>query len=230
MGRRSFLDKDLLDPDADFRLKRNSYFGKDSDSPGRVFAPLKFILGILLFPFVYGVTVSFLEEFGHLSLLLQRHFGLGAITFLVVYLFIWEPVALYNHGYKLVSVGFNFVKPLVKFAPHLLPIFSIILVILYKILSFTIKASWLMELFMFLLGWTILMHLVFSARAVRSKKGDFLGANYIFSFSFIYLVNIVLFGFCLNIASWDFSFADFAGRALEAAQGVFGSVLKQLFF
>ena len=121
---------------------------KISDEPGhsggfktavffhRTFGIVKFIIGVCLLPFVYSVSVSFLNEFNTVEKLLQNYFWTGVISFIILYLFIYEPVIIYNKGQRLLNIVFNFFKPLVKVAPYLLPIYTIAIFILYLIFSF----------------------------------------------------------------------------------------------
>ena len=156
------------------------------------FGVIKFILGVSLLPFVYSLSVSFLKEFRLIDPQLQSYFWSGVVSLLVVYLFIWEPAAVYAKGQKLVEVIFQFFHPLVKFAPYLLPVYTLILFVAYAFAAVTFKSADTINYFVFLFGFSMAMHLVFSAKSMRSKQGDFLKANYIFGFSFIYIVNIAL--------------------------------------
>jgi len=82
---------------------------------------------------------------------------------------------------------------------------------------------------MFLFGFSIALHLVFSARSIRSKKGDFLKANYIFGFAFIYIVNVFILALGVSLIFQDFSFIDFFNASFQIAKGIFSAVVKQLF-
>jgi len=151
------------------------------------------------------------------------------ITFLIIYLFIWEPASIYNKGHKLLELVFSFVKPMVNVAPFLLPIYTIIVFFIYGVLSLLIKSSWLLEYALFLLGFSAILHLVFSAKTIRTKKGDFLKGNYIFGFSFIFILNLTLLAFGLSLIFKDFSFVNFCNISFARASKIFYAVFKQLF-
>jgi len=193
----------------------------------RVFDITKLVLGICLLPFVYSGTVSFLGEFSAVDAGLQRIFWYGIIAFLIVYLFIGEPVVVYAKGQKVLELIFMFFKPLVKVAPYLLPIYAILLFACYWVLSNFIKD--LTAGFIFLFGFSMALHLVFSAKTMRSKQGDLLKSNYIFGFSFIYIINLILVAFCLNLIFEKYSFVAFLNNAYQIAEGIFCAVFKQLF-
>jgi len=96
-------------------------------------------------------------------------------------------------------------------------------------LAVFIKECWLINYTMFFFGLSIALHLVFSSRTIRSKKGDILKSNYIFGFSFIYIVNLGLFSLFLNIIFKDFSFVHFCNNAYSIAGSIFKAVFSQLF-
>jgi len=185
MAKKELLDKKLL-KEAPLPKESSGISGdfssKISGFSSKAFGIIKFLLGLMLLPFVFSTAVSFLNEFTLVSNNLQALFWGGVITFLIIYLFIWEPASIYNKGHKLLELVFSFVKPMVNVAPFLLPIYTIIVFFIYGVLSLLIKSSWLLEYALFLLGFSAILHLVFSAKTIRTKKGDFLKGNYIFGF------------------------------------------------
>jgi len=195
----------------------------------KIFDIIKLILGLCLLPFVYSATVAFLNQIAYVDLSLQNYFWSGVITLLLIYLFVWEPAVVYEKGHKLLEIIFSFFQPLVKVAPYLLPIYTIVIFILYIILSLFIREKWLIEYAMFLFGLSISLHLVFAAKSIRSKKGDLLKSNYIFGFSFMYIVSLGLVGLFLNFMFKEFSFVNFSNSAYLLAGSIFKAIFSQLF-
>jgi len=214
----------------DSKPKGAGVSSKISGLSNKAFAIIKFILGICFLPFVYSGSVAFLNEFSLIGKSYQNYFWSGVITLLLIYLFVWEPVIIYAKGQKLLELIFTFFKPLVKVAPYLLPIYTVVLFIAYELLSLAVKEPWVLEYSIFLLGLTISLHIIFSAKSLRLKSDDFLKANYIFGFSFIYILNLVLLSFCINLVFKEFSFVNFANTTFSQATNIFYAVLKQLFF
>ena len=215
--------------EGDFKLKPSGLSGKLSGFATRAFGIIKLILGVSLLPFVYSTTIAFLNELGFIEKSLQANFWSGVITVLIVYLFVWEPAIVYTKGQKLLEIIFSFFKPLVRIAPYLLPVYTIILFIVYELLSPIIKSRWLIEYTIFLFGFTIALHLIFSAKSVRGRKSDFLKANYIFGFSLIYIINLALLAFCLNLIFKEFSLVNFFNSSVSLAKNIFYTVFQQLF-
>lgn len=215
--------------EGDLKPKASGGSGKIAGLSNKAFGIIKFSLGICLLPFVYSISLAFLDQFGLVEKPIQAYFWSGVIALLIVYLFVWEPEIIYTKGQKLLEMVFIFFKPLVRLAPYVLPIYTIILFLIYGLLSLAIKSAWLIQYSIFLSGFTIALHLIFSAKSIRSKKSDFLKANYIFGFSLIYIINLAILAFCINLIFKEFSFVNFCNSAFSVAKNIFYAVFKQLF-
>ena len=225
MGKKEFHKKN-----SEENLKSDTKaVNKPSWISNKAFDLIKLILGIFFLPFVYSSTRAFLNQFSCVDFLLQNYFWAGIVTFLSVYVFVFEPGWFYNRGHKLLELILSFFQPLVKVAPYLLPVYTIIIFFIYLILAVFIKENWLINYTMFFFGFSLILHLVFSSKAIRLKKGDMLKSNYIFGFSFIYIINLGLVAFFLNVIFNNFSFVSFCNDTYSFAGGIFKVVLSQLF-
>lgn len=195
----------------------------------KTFGIIKLILGVCLLPFVYSVTVAFLNELSLLEKTISHYFFGGIIGFLIIYLFIYEPTIIYNKGQKILEAIFRFFTPLVKVAPYLLPIHTIILFFIYSLYSLFSKSFGSVKYFVLLFGFSIGLHLVFSAKSLRSRQSDFLKANYIFGFSFIYIVNLAILAFGFSLIFNSFSFVNFCNNSFQIGRNIFAGIFKQLF-
>jgi len=195
----------------------------------KTFAIIKFLLGVCLLPYLYSSTVSFLKELPFAGTAGQDLFWQGVISFIVIYLFIWEPAVIYAKGQKILEFIFSFFKPLVRVAPYLLPVYTIVLFIIYCIISLFNKSSNLLNYAIFIFGFTLALHLVFSAKSLRSKQGDFLKGNYIFGFSFVYILNISLLALFLNLLFAKFSFVNFTNNSIIGGASITKAIFGQLF-
>lgn len=196
---------------------------------GKLFGIFKFLLGVLLLPFVYSSTMAFFNESRALGRIINISFFGGIGGFLIIYLFIYEPAIVYNKGQKILGAVFKFFTPLVRVAPYLLPIYTIILLVIYSLFSWVSKTPEPIRYFVFLFGFTLALHLIFSAKSLRSRKGDFLKANYIFGFSFVYIINLAIMAFGFSLIFDKFSFVNFCNNFLQAGKFIFSVLFKQLF-
>ncbi|MCK9432673.1 MAG: hypothetical protein PHQ84_05090 [Candidatus Omnitrophica bacterium] len=205
------------------------FSSKISGLSSKFFGVVKFLLAVVILPLVYSSLVAFSNEFLKIDASLQQVFYNGIISFLAIYLFIWEPAVIYRKGHKLLEILFSFVKPMVNVAPFLLPIYTILIFILYGLFSLGIKSAWLVNYTVFLIGFSVILHLTFSARTIRSKKGDFMKANYIFGFSFIFILNIALLALGFSMMFGEFSFVNYCNISFTIFKNIFVTVFKQLF-
>ena len=234
MAKKEFSEKFPLkvkeDPgQADFGGLSGDFSSKISGISSKLFGLIKILLAVLILPFVYSSALSFMNEFVGVDTGLQRIFWNGVFSFLIIYLFIFEPAVIYNRGHKLLELVFSFFKPMINVAPFLLPIYTILFFIIFGLLSLGIKSRSLLEYELFLIGFSSILHLVFSAKNIRSKKGDFLKANYIFGFSFIFILNVALLALGFSLIFNEFSFVNFCNTSFNIAKGIFYACFKQLF-
>ncbi|MFH1640693.1 MAG: hypothetical protein ABIA66_01885 [Candidatus Omnitrophota bacterium] len=209
--------------------KESSFSSKKGGFSSRIFGIIKLILGLCLLFFVYSTTIAFLKECAILDKAVNRYFSFGVITFLVLYLFIYEPVGAYNKGQKLLEAIFRFFTPLVRVAPYVLPIYTILISFIYLLYSLISKSSDIVRYFVFLLGFSITLHLVFSAKSLRSRQSDFLKANYIFGFSFIYIINLITLGFVFSLMFEPYSFVNLCSSSYQITEDIISAIFRQLF-
>jgi hypothetical protein len=190
---------------------------------------LKSIIVVFLLPWFYSFTAAFITELKTISEKSFNSFAAGIISFLIIYLFIYVPGKFYQQEQKVTEATFRFISPLVKLAPFVLPIYTIIIFLIYCLLAFLFKAEIPLELFMFLLGFSIIFHLTFTAKTLRSRKVDFLMINYLFSFGLIYVINVALLSLGFSILFEQFSWLNFCKTSFQTNSSIVSSVFSQLF-
>jgi len=237
MARKGFVKDGIKEDNIDWsKLDTNLESGgglksKLSIFSGRLFSIVKLIIGLCFLSFVYSGSVGFLKELWLIEPVLRRYFWSGIISFTLIYLFIFEPARIYQKGQKLLGLIFKFFAPLVKVAPYVLPIYTIIIFSLYPLFHwmFNSKEPAVTNYFIFLGGFSWALHLVFSAKSLRSRQGDFLKANYIFGFSLVYIINLILIAICLSLIIKNFSFINFFEGSFQAAKNIFKAIFRQIF-
>ena len=190
---------------------------------------LKFVIGVCLLPIVYALSLCFTQELGKLEPRVTHSFIWGIAGFLVVYLFIWEPAILFKKGQRILEVIFRFFAPLVKVAPFVLPIYAILIFVIYFILISFVDMREFIPAVIFAIGFSLCLHLVFSARTLRSKQGDSLKANYIFGFSWICILDSILLAGFFNLAFESFSLINFFNASYQIVKSIYTALFSQLF-
>ena len=195
----------------------------------RSIALLKIIFAFILVPVIMGVSAGLGFQLVAAGLGVAKNFFLGICAFLFLYLFVYEPCVVYRGGQRVVEVLFRFFSPLVKAAPFCLPIFTILIVFIFLGIALITKQPGSGSLFIFLIGFSLMFHLVFTAKALRAKNADYLHANYFFFIELIYFLNIFLVAFAFNYMVKGFSFIDFYQRTLSVAGNMYTALVAQLF-
>ncbi|MEK6568028.1 MAG: hypothetical protein AABZ27_04770 [Candidatus Omnitrophota bacterium] len=190
---------------------------------------LKLLFGACLLPIVYAVTVCFSGELLKLEPPVKGPFIWGIVGFILTYLFVWEPAVFFKKGQRILEFMFRFFSPLVKIAPFVLPIYTILLCLGYLILTKMADTREFLTLFIFGIGFSLALHLVFSAKTLRSKQGDKLKSNYIFGFSWIYILDALLLALFFNLAFENFSFLTFFNGAYQISRSIYLAAFHQLF-
>jgi hypothetical protein len=190
---------------------------------------LKFVIVVFLMPWIYSFTVTFINESKAIPKPFLGSFIAGIISFLVVYLFIYEPGRVYQKGQEIAGATFHFLSPLVKVTSFVVPIYTIVLFLIYCLISLFVKTNLLLDFFMFLIGLTIALHLVFTARILHSRKDDFLMINYLFSFGLVYIINIILIALGFSILFESFFWSGFSISSFQISKDIFSAVFGQLF-
>lgn len=209
-----------------FRGKVSGFFFGFLD---QVLQIVKFVLGLCLLPIVYCFTAGFLRVFESLDASLRIDFWAGTLTLVLLHLFIWEPAVFYERGQKIVEVLFRFAQAFLKIAPSVIPINTILVFVIYGIIMLFNKSPWNARYLFFFAGFSVAAHLVYSARAVQTKKNDFLKAHYFFTFSFIYLVALIILAGLINLWFKEFSFLKFLSWSGNRALDFFTAVFRQIF-
>ncbi len=160
---------------------------------------------------------------------LRQCFILGILVYLLVHVFIYEPQPIYQYGQNMVTAIFQFFSPLVKVAPLVLPIFSIFFIIALYVGTLVFKSAQLGQGLIFLVGFTLTMHMVMTAKILRNKDSNTIKPNYFFSMSLIYSFNIFILALLFDLALKDFSFYHFFTSATQATGAIYGAVFHQLF-
>jgi len=155
------------------------------------FTLIKFFLFLILFCFVISISKEFFKE-------VRAHEGLNinilffsALSAFAFYTFLVDLNEIYK---KIQNFFFHS-----SFLSYLVPSFLILLSLGYFILPKAFNLEIDKEIFVFLGGFVFTSHLIFIARENKGKT--FAGViNYLFNFSILYIINLLLLGVYLMAA------------------------------
>lgn len=190
---------------------------------------LKLICAIVFVPIVIFSSISFFRQMHSVDREIYEYLSWGMFAYLILHLFIYEPDIVFRKGQGMVSGVFRFFSPLVKVASFVLPIYTIFLLIIFAVIKLFYKDINITKQLVFLIGFTLTLHMVFCAKALKTKSEDVLRANYFFAIQLIYIINLFIVAFSLSYFLEDFSFIDFYSDTFSQAVNIYNIVFSQLF-
>ncbi len=214
---------------------------------------LRFIISLLLIPACIAITLGFYNSIISIRTISESGliFILGALSYAVLCLLFVRLNFLYVVGHELMhaiatlfsggkvkgikvssregSVKTTTPNIIVMLAPYLIPGYTLFVALLYFLLSFFIDVSRSTGLFIFLLGFTLMFHLAYTAQSIRDRQSDLIKSGYLFSISFIYIVNLVIVFSIISFLFKEARFFDFLFFSYERAREFYYSFWRQLF-
>jgi hypothetical protein len=214
---------------------------------------LSFIISILLIPVCVIATISFYDSVSAIKDVSESglYFILGALLYSMVHLLLFRLDFLYILGHESMHAIATFcsggkasnmkvsskegsVKTttpnfFVILAPYLIPVYTVIIAALYFIASFFIDITKYSGVFIFLIGFTFMLHLAYTAESIRGKQSDLIKTGYLSSISFIYIVNLVIVFFIISLFFQGAYFMGFVADVYEKTKVFYWSFWKQLF-
>jgi hypothetical protein len=199
---------------------------------------VKFFVGIFLLPICIVVTQTFFTAFARATLT-QRlwaaeefwFFSLGAVLWLIAFFGLRRPVVLYVFGHEFThalwvwlmggrvskfSVGrdgghivTNRTNFWIALAPYFFPLYSILAIAAYGVLSLFYNVQPYGRLLYAIIGITWAFHFTFTIWMIPKNQTDLRDHGTFFSLVVIYLMNVLLLSALLIVASPQITFASF---------------------
>ena len=206
-------------------------------------------------PFVASTSLALYEQFGNIDIFFtksQQYFLVGIAAYCLIQLLLFKPVYLYVLGHESVhvlatwlclgrvtsfeissqggSVTTSKSNLFISLSPYFVPIYAILLIIVYYLLNNVFSEGILAQrYFMFLLGMVLAFHIVMTVDTLKTRQPDLLKAGYLTSSVLIYVVNLVIISATLGLLFTGFSFRSFLNRTYFLSFDIYASIFKQLF-
>jgi len=205
---------------------------------------VKFVIAIFLLPLCAMLSQTFFTVFARATIT-QRlwageefwFFSLGTVLWLIAFFGLPRPMLVYVFGHELTHAvwvllmggrvsrfrvgreGGHIVTDRNNFwialAPYFFPLYSIIVIGAYGVLSLLFNVQPYGRLLYGLIGVTWAFHFTFTCWMIPKKQTDLTDQGTFFSLVVIYLMNLLLLSVMLVLASSRITFSDF-GRDLLA--------------
>ncbi len=213
---------------------------------------IKLILGILALPLTYGVTSAFYNNIVLIKELAAslNYFTWGIASYVILHLLFYKPTYLYVLGHESVHAGLAWVfggkiksfkvsqdggsvgtdksNFVIELGPYFIPIYAIIITVIYFVVasSYSINGG----LFVFLIGFTLAMHMISTIEVMKIRQPDIVKSGYLFSIVTVYILNIVVISFIFSLMFQTFSMYKFFIDLWGQSKYIYVAVYRQLFF
>ncbi len=189
--------------------------------PGAV----RFLVGLVLLPVCWAVTsvlVGLLSSVGGIGACSFAFLG-GLMLFAVCWAFLPHPVKAYVLGHELThaiwgllfgarpsrlkvgasggSVNLTKTNLLITLAPYFFPFYTFLVLLAALVTGLFVRPLPLLPLWSFLVGFTWAFHVLFTLQSLACEQPDIAVYGRIFSWAFIYLVNVLLVLFAFAAAT-----------------------------
>jgi hypothetical protein len=212
---------------------------------------IKLIVGILVIPLAFGVTIAFRNNLVLVKELADslNYFIWGIASYAILHLLFYKPTYLYVLGHETVhagvawlfggkiksfkvskeggSVGTDKSNVVIELSPYFVPIYAIIITIVYFVIasSYNINSS----TFVFLIGFALAFHIILTTEVMKERQPDIVKSGYLFSIVMIYILNIIVISLMFGLLFTSFSMKKFFIDAWIVSKNVYGGTLRQLF-
>jgi hypothetical protein len=127
------------------------------------------------------------------------------------------------------SVGTDKTNFIIELAPYFFPIYTMLITLAYYVFSHSYPISG-SNVFLFLIGFTLAFHIIATIEIMKVKQPDIVKSGYMFSISFVYIVNIIVMAAIFGLAFPGFETKRFFIDFLEFSKYIYVAVVRQLFF
>jgi hypothetical protein len=200
---------------------------------------VKFVVALFLLPICAILSQTFFTSFARAAVAERLwageefwFFSLGAVLWLITFFGLPRPLLIYVFGHELTHALWVWLMGgrvsrfkvgregghiltdknnfLIALAPYFFPLYSILVIALYGALSLFVDLQPYGRLLYALVGATWAFHLTFTCWMIPKNQSDLSDNGTFFSLVVIYLINLLLLGAMLIIASPHITFAGFA--------------------
>ncbi len=193
------------------------------------FVVLKFLFAVLILPLVIASTFAFQNELVKFEPALRDALSWGMFSYIILKFFVYDFGVVYTFGQRLVTAAFQFLKPLVNAAPYVFPVYSMIVLAAYAVVSWMGNLDAWRTVFLFLFAFTFSMHIILTAQDLYNKDSSAGKPTYFFGMSLVYILDVFLMALLASLVLPGFSFPTFFNDLTGASGNIYKVVIGQLF-
>lgn len=190
---------------------------------------LKLLCFVLILPFLVALVMTFYTQVSAIASPNLQYLISGVSIFIAVFLFIYDFSAVYEFGQNIVSKIFSFVKPIVSTLILLIPIYVIVLTLLFLILRGMNVLGRFEGIGIMILSFFWFQHVVLTAQQLKEDANIFATGGYFFSFSLTFIVHVFIAVLLLSMVINDFSSVVFFKKLFHQTIEFYHTIYRFLF-
>ena len=187
---------------------------------------LKILFFIAIIPIGLAVTMAFRRELYIIPTDSQGFFYNGIILYILLYLFVYDFKEIHLTAQGITAEIFKLVPPIDRLAPYFFPIFCLLTLLVYALFGLLLKTGPSLEYYFGVLGFTLTLHLVMTAREFYDEDKHLWKPNYFFSISLSYIATIFIIVLAVDWVVPSFSFVHFFHKLYQSTNDSYESAFK----
>lgn len=199
-------------------------------------------------------SAAFYEQLKNLASLsagLIFYFFLGIISYNIVHIAFFKPTRLYVLSHEFIhaisawmsggqvksfkaqakegAITATKSNAFISLSPYFVPLYTILLSIVYFGASYLWDISRYRSLFLFFIGMSVAFHIIMTIEHIKQGQQDLLKTGYIISIAVIYISNLLILALLLNLLFSEFSFISFIQSSFSKSSDFYRLLFSQLF-
>lgn len=201
---------------------RDSIDGSEIED-SRLHSVFKIIVILIAIPLITGFLKGLFSQVNSLAVPAGKAVYWGITAYVMMHLFIFEPVDFYRGTQQFVQHVFGFLSPLFKVTYYIVPFWGLVLIGLYFLVRTVFPGTAFLNIFYFLTAFIFTMHIIMVASVLKAEelKGFM---DYFFVFVVVVAVNIFFMAINLKLYDNSVSIVKIAQSGIASFGGV-GDVL-----
>ena len=165
---------------------------------------VQFVLVLAMVPLAVGFVYGLYTEAARLPNAHSSAFKWGAIAYLLIHLFVFEPLEFYKKTQQFMQYFLGFLSPVFKVSYYIIPFWGTAIMITYAVCKYGMGMALDMPTFYFLTAFSFLMHVVMVARILRTDELRAI-IDYLFVILIVIIINIFFLSLNLKMYQRDFN-------------------------
>ena len=160
----------------------------------------KIVVIVAAIPLITGFLCGLIAQINLFQPFVVKSVYWGIASYVLMHLFIFEPVDFYKETQKFIQLIFGFLSPLFKVSYYLMPFWAIVVIACYFPAKAIFSGTGLAYVFYFLTAFVFTMHVVMVAAILRTEE---LKGYLDYMFVLVVVIAINIFFMALNFKLYE---------------------------